>query len=467
MRFSSLVLPVAALGAAAMLLAPAETQAFTTIGGSLGQSQRHFRVFNNFTDNAANANTQQTSNWPGYDGAELAIWKACVEWASTKHGGTGAGDPHQWPAPAGLGSGKADFDPVWQGNASTVGGTNDNIHSELAGNGGGVLAFCETPISNGWRIRYYANWTWQDGPEESQSGTDLQGVACHEYGHALGLGHSSGGLATMFPSISGTGNGQRSIFTDDKDGVKFVYGTKSANKPEITDISGTSTLTIIGFNFAATGNRVWFTPSGITNSGVPIKVTNLASTNGGTQITVNLPAGAGAGDVFVRQGGNSGHSGLSNGWPFDPSAPPCGIVSNYCTAGTSASGCTPTLSTSGTPSATAATGFVVSASGIEGNKDGLFFFGTNGKQSTSWGNGTSFQCVIPPVIRTGLQLGNGSSGFCDGSFSQDLTAVWAAKPSKNPGVGAQVQMQLWYRDPQNTSNQTTSLSDAIEFEVCP
>jgi hypothetical protein len=30
-----------------------------------------------------------------------------------------------------------------------------------------------------------------------------------------------------------------------------------------------------------------------------------------------------------------------------------------------------------------------------------------------------------------------------------------------------VQAQLWYRDPQSTSNQTTSLSNAVEFEVCP
>jgi len=28
-------------------------------------------------------------------------------------------------------------------------------------------------------------------------------------------------------------------------------------------------------------------------------------------------------------------------------------------------------------------------------------------------------------------------------------------------------MQLWFRDPQNTSNQTTSLSDALEFTMAP
>ena len=38
----------------------------------------------------------------------------------------------------------------------------------------------------------------------------------------------------------------------------------------------------------------------------------------------------------------------------------------------------------------------------------------------------------------------------------------------NPGAGAVVQAQLWYRDPFNTANnQATSLSDAIEFLVLP
>ena len=35
------------------------------------------------------------------------------------------------------------------------------------------------------------------------------------------------------------------------------------------------------------------------------------------------------------------------------------------------------------------------------------------------------------------------------------------------GAGAVVQAQLWYRDPWNSSNQTTSLSDAVEFTVGP
>jgi hypothetical protein len=71
------------------------------------------------------------------------------------------------------------------------------------------------------------------------------------------------------------------------------------------------------------------------------------------------------------------------------------------------------------------------------------------------------------VWRGGLLTGNGNSGACDGALGQDLNARWTAKPNQNPGAGALVQAQLWYRDPWSTSNQTTSLSDAVEFLVAP
>jgi hypothetical protein len=141
---------------------------------------------------------------------------------------------------------------------------------------------------------------------------------------------------------------------------------------------------------------------------------------------------------------------------------------SYCTAGTSASGCQALLSASGTPSATATSGFTLTAATAEGQKDGLFFFGTNGQQANPWGNGTSYQCVVPPTKRLGPLAGTGTLGACDGAFLQDLNATWCPvcpKPFLNPGAGATVQAQLWYRDPLSTSNQTTSLSDAIEFVV--
>jgi hypothetical protein len=69
------------------------------------------------------------------------------------------------------------------------------------------------------------------------------------------------------------------------------------------------------------------------------------------------------------------------------------------------------------------------------------------------------------VKRCGLLAGPGTVGACDGSLELDLNAYLRANPVKNPGIGAVVQIQLWYRDPANTSNQSTSLSNALEFCV--
>jgi hypothetical protein len=74
---------------------------------------------------------------------------------------------------------------------------------------------------------------------------------------------------------------------------------------------------------------------------------------------------------------------------------------------------------------------------------------------------------VPPVSRASLLAGSGSSGSCDGSFAQDFNAVWASKPNLNPGVGTEIDVQLWYRDTHNTSNQTTSLSDDLSFWLNP
>ena len=142
---------------------------------------------------------------------------------------------------------------------------------------------------------------------------------------------------------------------------------------------------------------------------------------------------------------------------------------NYCTPGTSASGCEVVLTASGVASSSAFSGFFVTALS-EGEKDGLFFYGQNGGQAVPWGNGTSFLCVTPPVQRAGLQQASGTPGACDAIVAQDLNAWWCStcpKPNGAPLPSKPLQIQFWYRDPASTSNQTSSLSDAIEVIVCP
>jgi hypothetical protein len=318
MQIKSTILTTAGLGLAATLTFLATpSEGWSTIGGDLGNGQRDFRIYDNFSDTQANNNTTADPNFPGYTGVEMAIWKGSIEWGSELHG-NGDGDPSQ---AFGLGSGGANFDPSMQGNATSTGGSNDNVHSELSGDGGGVLAYTETPISDGWRIRYYREpWIWTDGPGTGGGGgyrIDIQGVACHEYGHGLGLGHSTVGGATMYPSISGNGVAARSISNDDSAGVQYVYGVASSSKPSIASLSlSGSTLTITGSGFSSSNNVVWFTQAGTGGSGTPVKVTGVSSSGG--QLSVTVPGNAGSGDVMVKNSG-SGHSSLSNAYPFDTS----------------------------------------------------------------------------------------------------------------------------------------------------
>jgi hypothetical protein len=186
----------------------------------------------------------------------------------------------------------------------------------------------------------------------------------------------------------------------------------------------------------------------------------LYGTDDGDELVVIDPLSGIAttlGPTYVSQGGSA--------YAFE-----LDLTETYCSAGTSAGGCRASIGAVGAASASSSTGFTLSASGVEGAKQGLFFFGVNGRQANRWGNGSSLQCVVPPVKRGGLLPAAGTSGQCDGWFAQDLNALWCsscAKPAKNPGSGVLMQAQLWYRDPFGTSNQTTGLSDAVEFLVGP
>ena len=146
------------------------------------------------------------------------------------------------------------------------------------------------------------------------------------------------------------------------------------------------------------------------------------------------------------------------------------LTTLYCLPGISGKGCAATLSALGAASASETSGFTVVADGVEGGISGLYFYGTNGPQMNPWGSGTSFQCVVPPTIRMGLITSTGAPNTCTGQFSQDLNATWCStcpRPLKNPGAGNDIWLQLWYRDPTNTSNQSTSLSNAAVIGVCP
>lgn len=323
----SIVLAAALLATSTLAWPALQVLAFTTTGESLDLSQRDFRVFAaSFLDPTANDNGFPHANFPGHFGATMAIWKAHSEWGSEPRGGNGIGDGSA--TNPNLGDGGANFDNTFQGETLDAGGNNGNVHSAQPGLGGATLAFTTTPASDGWKITYNDDLVWDDGPGDPVPGAlDLQAVATHEIGHALGLGHSLAAGATMSPFITGSGISGRSIAADDIAGLQAIYGVASASKPRIDSLSGTlaegSSLIVRGVNFAPFGNDVWFTKDDA--DGDPLVVSGLVSESGGTHIALLVPSGASPGDVLVRVPGSSGAS-LSNAFPIDVDGEPGAYV---------------------------------------------------------------------------------------------------------------------------------------------
>ena len=148
---------------------------------------------------------------------------------------------------------------------------------------------------------------------------------------------------------------------------------------------------------------------------------------------------------------------------------PCASVIAYCTAGTTSSGCVPSLSTLGTPSAAASSGFTVRATGVEGQKTGLLFYGTSGPKAAAWAPGSSsFLCVKSPTQRTSSQSTGGVASSCDGVLTLDARAWLATHPLAlgMPLAPGEIQnWQGWFRDPLAAG--TTNLTNAIQVRFCP
>ncbi len=461
MKLHQWFLPALALGAGAWVVLPARVDAYVVIGSGLNTGQRDFRIYNNFTDATANDNLVPDANFPGAQGAVMAIWKACVEWGSTLHG-NGNGDPSQ---AGGIGSGGANFDAAYGGQANGVGTTDDNIFSELAGSSGGVLAFTELPSEDGWRIRFYSFWPWADGPGIGIGGSniDIQGVATHEYGHALGLDHTTVAGATMQATVQSNGVAERSIETDDIGGVQSIYGTASASKPRITGVSiSGSTIVISGLNFAASGNEVWFAPPGLTTASIAsplVVVPNQVSTGGGTQISVGTPATAGDGDVLVKVPG-AGFATLSNAWPADVNpGPACNTPGNTCVQNpNSFSPFGANMGYAGSTSV-AQNNLTLLCYDVPPLKLTIFYYGRTANGTYVFGNGT--RCIDGPLYRLLPATSSDSLGLA--SKVVDLNSM---PPGGSMIPGSTMHASAYYRDPA-AGGANFNTADVLSWIWCP
>ncbi len=140
------------------------------------------------------------------------------------------------------------------------------------------------------------------------------------------------------------------------------------------------------------------------------------------------------------------------------------VPSTYCTSKVNSSGCTPSISYTGSASATSIAAFSIKATNVLNNKNGLLFYGFQS-------SGLAFQggtlCVKAPVKRTSVQSthGNPPPTDCSGSMSFDFNAYTHSGLDPALIVGRQVFAQYWSRDPSSAS--TTSLTNALSFVINP
>jgi hypothetical protein len=71
-------------------------------------------------------------------------------------------------------------------------------------------------------VRFNNAFDWQTS-SGCTTGFDLAGVSTHEFGHAVGLGHTNVQGATMYPSVARCDFSISSLANDDKAGYSAIY----------------------------------------------------------------------------------------------------------------------------------------------------------------------------------------------------------------------------------------------------
>ncbi len=159
--------------------------------------------------------------------------------------------------------------------------------------GSGVLAetFLPPPANGGTDagdILFNSNMNWQ-----INSTYDIMTVAAHEFGHALGLGDSTGSTAVMYGTYNGI---KQALTSDDVTGIDSIYGTRqydqfnnggTHNSSYLTAtnlnsyITSTAQISLGGLDITTSSQSEWFTanvPSSTSGTmTVTVQSSNLSS----------------------------------------------------------------------------------------------------------------------------------------------------------------------------------------------
>jgi hypothetical protein len=265
-------------------------------------------------------------------------------------------------------------------------------------------------------------------------------------GRSIGTQWGSFDYATIKYNSSGVEQWGRRLTTANDDRATAVQ-VDAAGGVFVTGYSGPwDALVWSTIKYDENGNTKWHVPSANLVQFSPV----MALGPGGAVVL----SGPSANDYFTIR--------------YDPiCVPPV----TYCTAKVNSLGCLPQISSLGNSSASSQSGFVVSCERARNNKPGLLLYGSTGRSATAFQGG--WLCIAGPVRRAAPASAGGSpapANDCTGAYSVDMNALASGAFGGTPSpalrtVGTIVDCQWWSRDVGATFN--TSLSNAIEYTVCP
>ena len=132
----------------------------------------------------------------------------------------------------------AAFRFVYSGPSSQTTNTNDGINLVMFRNASSGSAIATTYWwSSGSRIIDADIVFWDEafrffaGSSGCSGGFYIEDIAAHEFGHALGLGHSTSPNATMYSSVSACNMRNRTLDADDIAGVMALYPSQFVSAP--------------------------------------------------------------------------------------------------------------------------------------------------------------------------------------------------------------------------------------------
>ncbi|HTF90698.1 MAG TPA: hypothetical protein VK843_19925 [Planctomycetota bacterium] len=151
----------------------------------------------------------------------------------------------------------------------------------------------------------------------------------------------------------------------------------------------------------------------------------------------------------------------------------CGVRATYCTAKVNSIGCTPGITAAGNPSAVAVSGFIVTATQVRNQKPGVLLYGISGRAAVPFGGG--FLCLQSPIRRSSPVNSGGSAlpaSDCSGAYVLDVCSFAHGLLGGTPLPalripGTLVDCQWWGRDPGFAAPSNITLSDGVEYLVCP